>query len=333
MSLLKIHNLSKSFDNGKTKVLDTVSFELEKGRVLTIVGESGSGKTTLIRLIAGLETPDDGIVELNDTVLSSVDIMVRAEKRNVGLVFQDYALFPHMTVQENIMYGIHKQHDKKERVAEVLELVGLSGFESRYPHQLSGGQQQRVALARALAPRPEVLILDEPFSNLDVILKDQLRREIFEIIHKTGVTAIFVTHDTDDALSVSDSIIVLQKGKMIQNATAFELFNAPKTPYVASLFSAVVNFTTKELEEFRYPASESTSYMLRTSSFRIEEDTDYSVTARVLSVLFMGAYYQISVETPQGNLYTICSSNDYQNKNITIGFNQPDIFHFERQIN
>jgi iron(III) transport system ATP-binding protein len=179
--MLRIESLSKSFDKGKSYALKDVSFHLKEGDVYAIVGESGSGKTTLIRLIAGLETPDSGFIEMNGKQVSSIKKIVPPEKRNIGLVFQEYALFPHFTLFENILYGISKLKNKKERAEEALNMVGLLKMKDRYPHQLSGGQQQRVALARALAPQPSLLILDEPFSNLDAMLRAQLRNEIFDI--------------------------------------------------------------------------------------------------------------------------------------------------------
>lgn len=236
--LLNIKKLTKTFNNGKVKALNSISFSVNKGKILAVVGESGSGKTTLIRLITGLETQDKGIINYNDKVLSSETTFVAPEKRNIGMVFQEYALFPHFNVFDNIAYGISKNKDKKERVAEVLELVALTGLEKRFPHELSGGQQQRVALARALAPKPELLILDEPFSNLDVILRHQLRNDITAILRKTNTTAIFVTHDIKDALKVSDEILVLQNGNLLQKGITKEVFETPNCKYVALLFDA-----------------------------------------------------------------------------------------------
>ncbi|KAB1158665.1 ABC transporter ATP-binding protein [Tenacibaculum aiptasiae] len=234
--LLAIQNLHKAFNSGKVKALNNVSFSLEKGNVLAVVGESGSGKTTLIRLIAGLETLDSGEIEINNTTVSSNSVFIEPQQRNVGMVFQDYALFPHLTIFKNIAYGLSKQENKEERVREVLKLVGLSGMEKRYPHELSGGQQQRIALARALAPKPELLILDEPFSNLDVILRSQLRKDILQIIKQTNTTAIFVTHDIKDAITISDKIIILKQGVILQEGSTKEVHEKPEESYVKKLF-------------------------------------------------------------------------------------------------
>ena len=234
--ILQLKKLTKTFSKGKVKALNEISFSLSKGKILALVGESGSGKTTLIRIITGLETQNNGSVVFKNNILSSNTIFIEPEKRNIGMVFQEYALFPHFTVFDNIAFGISK--NKKERVTEVLDLVALEGFEKRFPHELSGGQQQRVALARALAPKPELLILDEPFSNLDVILRQQLRSDIKEILKKTNTTAIFVTHDIKDALKISDEILVLQKGNLLQHGNTDEVFKKPNCEYVSLLFDA-----------------------------------------------------------------------------------------------
>lgn len=236
-TLLNVQEITKNF--GKVCALDKVSFTVSSGEILAVVGESGSGKTTLIRLITGLETLDEGSISIREELVSSATTFVAPEDRNVGMVFQDYALFPHFTVFKNVAYGISKQANKAVRVAEMLSLVGLEGFEKRYPHELSGGQQQRVALARALAPAPELLILDEPFSNLDVILRHQLREDIAKILRQTKTTAIFVTHDIKDALAISDTMLVLQNGVALQNGKTKQVFENPATNYVQLLFDSI----------------------------------------------------------------------------------------------
>lgn len=240
-TILTIQNVVKTFNKGKVIALNGVSFDLKVGNILAVVGESGSGKTTLIRLITGLAVLDEGVIRLQDKIVSSDSIFIAPEKRKVGMVFQDYALFPHLTIFENISYGISKKVNKKERVAEVLKLVGLSDVEKRYPHELSGGQQQRIALARSLAPSPELLILDEPFSNLDVLLRNQLREDIATIIKKTNTTAIFVTHDIKDALAISDDILVLQNGNIIQSGKTKDVVGSPNSTYVKLLLDSVTS--------------------------------------------------------------------------------------------
>jgi iron(III) transport system ATP-binding protein len=237
MTLLELQRITKKYSQADQFAVNDVSFIVEKGEILSLVGESGSGKTTLLRLIAGLEHPDSGYISLAGNKLVEGKKSVPANKRNVGMVFQDYALFPHLTLLENVMFGLKGKISNPDKVAkETLSLVGLSENFKKYPHQLSGGQQQRVALARAIAPSPAILLMDEPFSNLDAVLKDQVREEIRLIIKKTGVTAIFVTHDTRDALSTADRIAILHKGFLQQIDTPRNLYDHPVNGYVANFF-------------------------------------------------------------------------------------------------
>ncbi len=320
--MLRVSNISKSFDNGKNYALNDVSFTLEKGKSYVVVGESGSGKTTLIRLLCGLETPTFGIISINDKIFSSDTVFIAPEKRKIGLVFQDYALFPHLTVYENIVYGISSDDHKSNRVQEVLGLVGLSGFDNRYPHELSGGQQQRVALARALAPKPNLLILDEPFSNLDASLRTQLRNELFAIIKKTGTTAIFVTHDTEDALAVAEEILVLHNGYLVQKDSAEMLYNSPKNIYVASLFGTILSFDKDILNHFGI--HNKSMIHIREESFLINQNTEFFCSANVLSAKFMGNYYVIDLEIASQH-YFIPSNKLIGIGECTVGFNSDAI--------
>jgi iron(III) transport system ATP-binding protein len=237
MTILALQKVDKKYRNAENFAVKDVSFEVPKGEVLALVGESGSGKTTVLRLIAGLEHPENGSISLSGVTIVEGKRSVPADKRQVGMVFQDYALFPHLTILENVKFGLHHFPGNSEQVAkETLRRVGLSENFNNYPHQLSGGQQQRVALARAMAPNPKILLLDEPFSNLDALLKDQVREEIRQIIKKTGITAIFVTHDTRDALSTADRIAILHKGYLQQIDTPKSLYENPVNPYVANFF-------------------------------------------------------------------------------------------------
>ncbi|OEG63149.1 MAG: ABC transporter [Halanaerobium sp. MDAL1] len=197
---LEIKDLTFAY-NKKDKIIENFNLEVEKGEIVALVGASGSGKSTVLRLTAGLEIPDAGEIKISGETVAAEHKFQAAEKREVGMVFQDYALFPHLSVEKNIAFGIDhlSKAQRKARVKELLELVNLEGFEKRYPHQLSGGQQQRIALARTLAPGPELLLLDEPFSNLDAELKDKIRRELNQIIKEVGVTTILVSHDREDA--------------------------------------------------------------------------------------------------------------------------------------
>ncbi|MEX1207327.1 MAG: ABC transporter ATP-binding protein [Acidimicrobiia bacterium] len=224
-------HLSKSYSG--VVALDDFSLTASTGQVLGLVGPSGSGKTTALRLIAGFERPDRGSVEVAGEIVVDQDTFVPPERRSVGMVFQDFALFPHMTVGGNIGYGIPKGDGRHRRVTEVLDMVGLSGMEKRMPHELSGGEQQRVALARALAPSPAVVMLDEPFSNLDAPQRERVRREVRGILVEARATAIFVTHDQEEALAVSDILAVMRDGQVLQSATPHDLYRKPVDRWVA----------------------------------------------------------------------------------------------------
>lgn len=329
MEILHIKNLSKSFDGGLTNVLNQIEFSVKKGSIVSFVGESGSGKTTLIRMIAGLERSDLGEIYLNDHLVSSNTTFVKPEKRNIGMVFQEYALFPHMTVAKNIAYGLHKDKKNAEnRIAEVLELVGLKGFEKRYPHELSGGQQQRVALARAIAPKPELLILDEPFSNLDAMLRIQLRNEIFEIVKKTGITAIFVTHDTQDALAVSDEILILKHGDLVQKADAETLYRAPKNLYVASLFGEVMSLQKEVLAQFQFEAEENKQYAIRNKNLKISENVSFKSLAKIANTTFLGENYQLKLALKEGNFFQVYTKEKLEGETVSIGFEEKDLLVF-----
>src|SRR5690554_55465 len=332
--MLKIESLSKTFDKGKSYALKDVSFDLKVGDVCAIVGESGSGKTTLVRLIAGLERPEQGSIILDGKEIASLKKFVQPEKRKIGLVFQEYALFPHLSILDNVMYGISKLKNKKERAQEMLELVGLSEMGERYPHQLSGGQQQRVALARALAPKPSLLILDEPFSNLDAMLRTQLRNEVFDIIKKTGVTVLFVTHDTQDALSVADEILILQNGKVVQKDAAANLYIKPNTLYVASLFGNTVQINKKIQAAFKCPLKEDCCHAIRNYKIKVNpsengNDCEYITTAKVLKKIVLGDSVQLLLKLDSGEQLTVLTQDKNIADTITIGFNSKDILEFK----
>lgn len=213
MSFVEIRDLCFIYFSARSSVIDHLTFSMRKGEIVGILGESGSGKSTLLRLIAGLETPAEGRIRINDRVVVDDESFVPPEQRGIGMVFQDYALFPHLTVAKNIEFGLHRlsRSARKARVKEMLDLVQLKGLENRYPHELSGGQQQRVALARALAPEPELLLMDEPFSNLDTELKASIRSELRNILKKAGITCLFVSHDHQDVEAICDRTIRIRE--------------------------------------------------------------------------------------------------------------------------
>jgi iron(III) transport system ATP-binding protein len=235
MITLEVQNLIKQFRGTQQSAVNDISFELSDGEILALVGPSGCGKTTTLRLIAGLERPDSGLIQLNNRIVASESIFIPPEKRGVGMVFQDHALFPHLTVFDNVAFGLRGKKSSEIRtiVGDMLHLVGLLQFSKRYPHQLSGGERQRVALARALAPRPVLILMDEPFSSLDADLRTDVREHVRGILKAMRATVVFVTHDQEEALYMGDRLAVLQKGHLEQIGTPEEIFHDSTTPFVA----------------------------------------------------------------------------------------------------
>ncbi len=242
---LRTDKLTKSYEADTPAVRD-ISINVKPGEYMTLLGPSGGGKTTMLRLLAGFEKPTSGRIQIGNRIVADDTRFIPPEQRKVGMVFQDYALFPHVDVAANIAFGLRSaRHERDMRVKELLALVGLSAFGARMPHELSGGQQQRVALARALAPNPDILLLDEPFSNLDTGLRSQVRADVRNILLETDTTAIFVTHDQQEALSLSDEIAVIFEGRLVQVATPHVIYNRPINMRVAQ-FIGEANFLPAE---------------------------------------------------------------------------------------
>jgi iron(III) transport system ATP-binding protein len=304
--LLELRGIRKRF--GANEVLRGLDLTVERGETLALVGPSGCGKTTLLRIIAGLEQPDSGEVILDGRVLASPRGSVPPERRRVGLVFQEYALFPHLDVAANVAFGIPRGVDKRRRVAELLDLVGLSGAERRMPHELSGGQQQRVALARTLAAEPVLVLLDEPFSNLDAGLRARVREDVLRILRTAGITAIVVTHDQKEALSLPGRVAVLIEGQIAQVGTAEEVYRRPATRAVAE-FVGEANFlpVTRirdgiiefELGCFRSPTPPGGRFdvMLRPEELALAAD---GIPARVVGLNYFGHDQLITLALPSG---------------------------------
>ena len=244
--IIRFNDVSKTYD-GNVKAVEKLSFSVSSGTLLAFLGASGCGKTTTLRLLAGLERPDEGEIWLNDTLVSSKQHWVVPEKRAIGMVFQDYALFPHMNVQANIAFALKgtPRREKQQRIEAMLDLVGLPELAKRFPHQLSGGQQQRVALARALAPNPSVVLLDEPFSNLDAALRKVTRTEVRDILKRAGATTVFVTHDQEEALSIADEVAVMRGGDLLQIGSPRDVYLRPQHKAVAA-FVGDANFIAGE---------------------------------------------------------------------------------------
>ncbi len=264
--MLKIHNISKSF--GKSEVLKNCSLDIESNEFVALLGESGSGKSTLLRVIAGFETPNKGSVNLGDRTLVDTSTFVKPEDRRVGVIFQNYALFPHLNIRKNISFGIKKTERKNNKtVDELLALFELEEHQFKLPHSLSGGQQQRVAIARALAVNPKVLLMDEPFSNLDQSLRRKVRQEIKRMHQQINIPIILVSHDPEDALELADKVAVLQNGEIVQFDTPEKLYYYPANNYVADLLGPNTLFNDRFVrpEQISFQGNDFSGKVLKTS--------------------------------------------------------------------
>jgi iron(III) transport system ATP-binding protein len=300
---IRARDLTKTFDDD-TIALDGFSLDVWEGSVVTLLGPSGCGKTTALRVIAGFEQAG-GTVEIHGRTVLDRDTFIAPEKRKVGMVFQDYALFPHMTVRRNIAYGLGRNANPG-RVEEVADLVGLHGLGERMPSELSGGQQQRVALARALAPRPEVILLDEPFSNLDAALRDRVRRELKVILTEARTTAVFVTHDQEEALATSDIVAVMREGRVLQADTPDHLYANPVNEWVATFLgdadileaTAAGGHADTVLGRFATNLSGPVAVMVRPEDVQIS--VGETANATVANVEFFGHDQLITLATEGG---------------------------------
>lgn len=306
---LQADHLTKLF-NGQLPAVNDITLRVKPGEFLSLLGPSGGGKTTTLRLLAGFERPTRGRIQIGNNIVADDSHFIPPEKRRVGMVFQDYALFPHVDVAGNIAFGLHgSRKDQVSRVEGLLALVGLTDFADRMPYELSGGQQQRVALARALAPNPDILLLDEPFSNLDTHLREQVRNDVRRILLETDTTAVFVTHDQQEALSLSDEIAIIFDGKLIQVATPHALYNRPVNKQVAT-FVGDANFLPAEahgmtadsrLGEVKlfHPKTGRVQLMIRPEALAVHFD-DAGKRAIVLWREFYGHYQRLGLALADG---------------------------------
>lgn len=306
-------------------IIKGVDLLLKDKEIGCLLGPSGCGKTTLLRAIAGLHNINDGEIHLGENCLSSSTQNIATEKRQIGMVFQDYALFPHMTIYENIAFGLKSSSNKEKqaRIQQLLELIDLPDVAKRYPHQLSGGQQQRIALARALAPKPSLLLMDEPFSGLDIELRESLAREVREILKAEGISALMVTHNQNEAFAIADSVGVMKDGKLLQWDTAYKLYHEPKHPFIAdfigqgSLISGAVCdcqavHTELGLLKARLPfgvqTGEQVSVLVRPDDILHDDSSDWQL--EVISRAFRGSHFLFTLKLPSGEK-VLCMSQSH----------------------
>ncbi len=293
---LKAENISKKF-NGNV-ALNDVSLEVKKGEILSLTGESGCGKSTLLRVIGGLERPDKGKI-----LLDQVDITdQQPEERKFGFVFQNLSLFPHLSVKENIFYALKRKDHTPKKLKNLINMTGLTGLAERFPHELSGGQQQRVALARALAINPKLLILDEPFSSLDELLKAKIREEIFDLLRSLQITTILVSHQATDAFLIADKLVVMRNGEIKQQGRPSDIYQNPISPYVSDFFGASVILNGKslsgtlvstpfgEIEVENDKSERDLKIFIRPENVSISTDQDFNLSGRVIKKEFKGPH-------------------------------------------
>jgi len=272
--ILQLKQVNKSFEK---QVLKDINLEIEQGQIISILGKSGSGKSTLLNIIAGFEKADSGTLHIKEEPIFNKKINIEPQNRNIGFVFQNYALFPHLNVEKNLLFGVKKKN--KTIVKELLEMVDLQGYEKKYPHELSGGEQQRISLARVLATNPDIILLDEPFSSVDSLLKVQIEKELLSLIKKSGKTAIFVTHDPKEAMAISDKIAFIENGEILQYDTAENIYQNPKSQGLATFFG-IANFIDDKCYRLNQISLHSKEGMYKVQ-------LDYA--------LFRGDYYELHI--------------------------------------
>ncbi len=327
---LKAEHISKEFDGHP--VLKDVSLEVHKGEILSLTGESGCGKSTLLRIIAGLERADAGTVYFDEHNITNW----KPEKRKFGFVFQNLSLFPHLSVKDNIFYAIGNKDRTPKRLDELLEMTGLGGLDKRYPHELSGGQQQRVALARALAINPKLLILDEPFSSLDELLKAKIREEIFDLLRSLEITTILVSHQAADAFLIADKLVVMRNGTIQQTGTPSEVYQHPVSPYISDFFGAsvILNAHSTDLNKVQtafgslkiaHENQNNLQLFIRPENIEISDSSDFNLTGIVRKKEFKGPHDVLKIGTDSSeDLISLETERVTENVGDTIYLKVPE---------
>ncbi len=354
-TLLKIENLSKSF--GKTKVLKNISLNIQEGEIISVLGPSGCGKSTLLRIISGILPLDEGKIFIRDKIVSDTKVEVPTEKRDINMVFQDFALWPHMKVCDNILYGLKikklSSHEMQERLNEVENLLHLNGLSNRYPAELSGGQQQRVAIARALITKPSIVLLDEPLCNLDIQLRVEMRTEMAYLFKQLGTTVFHVTHDPSEAFAMADRIIIMNQGEIDQIDTPINCYISPQTTIVAGLLGAgnkISATITSELSEytsvtlgnnviecksFINTAKKNDVVQLRfrpESAKFTESKTKNSISVEILISTFEGNCYRIKAKTEKNEVFTFLHESQLPSqKKGFVTINKEDLYAYDSE--
>lgn len=346
MKQLELKNIAVSF-SGKS-IIENISFSLDRGKIGCLLGPSGCGKTTLLRTIAGFELPDSGEIFIGGKEESHKGWAKPPEQRRIGMVFQDFALFPHLSVHDNIAFGLKRMSrpEKDSRVNSLLQMVGLSESGKKFPHQLSGGQQQRVALARALAPKPEVLLLDEPFSSMDSELRQQLALEVLDILRHANITTIFVTHDQTEAFTLADEIGVMASGQLQQWDSAYELYYQPRNHFVAEFIGNGEFIPGIVVDKNRIATGLGIIEAANTDKYKINDEVEVlirpneitpcensSLQVKVIEKVFQGQTFRYRLQLPDGSLALCEIPSRYNfevNDRIGVRLDNKDVVAFKR---